>query len=94
MYPPGMARGFHIATLFALFVVIVSTMRAYRRGPPENHITSRLSAALVLLLAADTAVRYLDDPLRVPAYLVWVSAFGALTVGVFAATGRFHAPPR
>ena len=85
-----MERAFLIATSVAMLVVVVLMARAFRR--PEKHIKSRLAAVAVLLVAAQTAVRYLAEPEKVPDYLLWAAGISVGMVAVLAATGRFHAP--
>jgi len=75
-----------------MLVVIVLMCRAYFRG--QTHLTSRLAAAVVLLLAAETTIRFVVDRDRVSGYSLVVMAIAVVTTAIAAARGSLCAPSR
>ena len=75
------------------FLVLSGFMyRAYFRG--QTHLVSRLLAAAVLLLAAETTIRFVVDPDRVSGSTLVIMAVLVVVAAVNAVRGGRRAPSR
>ena len=85
-------RWLSLGTALGLLVLIVGATRAQLRG--ETHLSSRLAAGIVLLLAAVTAIRFVVDPDRPSGYVLVIMTIAIAIIAIAAARGRFRAPSR